>query len=204
MPDTQPQAVNTPVTKLKGVGPKLADKLARLGIRCIEDLWFHLPYRYQDRTRITPIAALRPGQDAVIEGTVKASDIVFGRRRSLVCRLQDGSGTITLRFFHFNASQKKQLASGQQLRCFGEARPGSSGLEIYHPEYRVVSEMAPMEERLTPIYPSTEGLSQQSWRKLCQQALSFLASSPPATSSVVTSAKTRSSAAGRRCVTIAR
>lgn len=181
MPDSQSPTVNTPVTKLKGVGPKLADKLAKLGIRCIEDLWFHLPYRYQDRTRITPIAALRPGQDAVIEGTVKASDIVFGRRRSLVCRLQDGSGTITLRFFHFNASQKKQLASGQQLRCFGEARPGSSGLEIYHPEYRVVSEVAPMEERLTPIYPSTEGLSQQSWRKLCQQALSFLASSPPAT-----------------------
>ena len=181
MPDSLSQTASTPVTQLKGVGPKLADKLARLGIRCIEDLWFHLPYRYQDRTRITPIAALRPGQDAVIEGTIKASDIVFGRRRSLVCRLQDGSGTITLRFFHFNASQKKQLASGQHLRCFGEARPGSSGLEIYHPEYRLVGEMAPMEESLTPIYPSTDGLSQQSWRKLCQQALEFLAAAPPAT-----------------------
>ncbi|ARN76344.1 ATP-dependent DNA helicase RecG [Oceanicoccus sagamiensis] len=164
-----------PVQQLKGVGPKMAEKLAGLSIRSVQDLLFHLPLRYQDRTRITPIGALQAGADAVIEGEVKAADIVFGRRRSLVCRLQDGTGTVTLRFFHFSAAQKNNLSNGTRLRCFGEARRGSSGLELYHPEYTLVSgQQAPMEEALTPIYPSSEGLSQQGWRKLSQQALNLV------------------------------
>lgn len=164
------------VTRLKGVGPNLAGKLGQLGIGTVQDLLFHLPLRYQDRTRITPIGAVQLGSDVVIEGTVVAADVVFGRRRSLVCRLQDGSGTVTLRFFHFNAAQKQQLSRGVTLRCFGEARRGKSGLEFYHPEYHMVSseQPTPMEDALTPIYPSTDGVSQSTWRKLCGQALDHL------------------------------
>ncbi len=150
------------------------------GVRSIQALLFHLPLRYQDRTRLTPIGALQLGQDVVIEGNIVAADVAFGRRRSLVCRLQDGSGTTTLRFFHFSAAQKQQLSPGTRLRCFGEARRGSGGLEFYHPEYRILQgdEPVPVEERLTPIYPSTEGLAQTSWRKLCDQALAYLDKHP--------------------------
>jgi ATP-dependent DNA helicase RecG len=164
------------VTVLRGVGPRLAEKLAALGIHTVQDLLFHLPLRYQDRTRITPIGALQPGIDAVIEGEVRATDIAFGRRRSLVCRIQDGTGTLSLRFYHFSAAQKQQLAAGVRLRCFGEPRRGASGLEIYHPEYRVLDEAAPLPvaDTLTPIYPTTEGLQQPSWRKLIAAALELL------------------------------
>jgi ATP-dependent DNA helicase RecG len=143
-------------------------------------LLFHLPLRYQDRTRITPIGALQPGSDSMIEGEIKAADVVFGRRRSLVCRLQDGTGTITLRFFHFSAAQKQNLASGSRLRCFGEARRGASGLEIIHPEYQLIGaeHSLPVADKLTPVYPSSEGLHQSSWRKLCGQALQLLQSHP--------------------------
>ncbi len=171
-------ALQAPVQNLHGVGPALALRLKRLGIDCIEDLLFHLPLRYQDRTRLTPIAAVRPGQDVVVEGIVRVSDVAFGRRRSLVVRIEDGSGLITLRFFHFNASQKNNLRPGTKIRCFGEARAGASGIEMYHPEYRRLEEDAsvPVEEMLTPVYPSTEGVSQITWRKLCSQALSLLGS----------------------------
>ena len=125
-----------PVQELHGVGPKLANKLANYGVHRVEDLLFHLPLRYQDRTRVTPIAAARGGEDVVIEGEVRAADVVFGRRHSLVARLQDGSGTLTLRFFHFSAAQKSNLQPGTRLRCFGQVRRGTSGLEMYHPEYR--------------------------------------------------------------------
>jgi ATP-dependent DNA helicase RecG len=164
------------VTSLRGVGPRLAEKLAALDIHTVQDLLFHLPLRYQDRTRITPIGALQPGRDAVIEGEVRAADIVFGRRRSLVCRLQDGTGTTTLRFFHFSAAQKAQLLPGTRLRCYGEVRRGAHGLEFYHPEYQVATESfaAPIDQTLTPIYPTTEGLQQASWRKLCGAALALL------------------------------
>ena len=165
-----------PVQTLKGVGPKMAEKLAGLSIHTIQDLLFHLPFRYQDRTRVTPIGALQASTAAVIEGEIRAADIVFGRRRSLVCRLQDGTGTVTLRFFHFSAAQKQNLSIGSRLRCFGEARRGASGLEFYHPEYQLVSDQAPssLAQSLTPLYPSSEGLTQQGWRKLCQQALTLL------------------------------
>ena len=164
------------VTALHGVGPRLAEKLALLDISTVQDLLFHLPLRYQDRTRITPIGALQPGLDAVIEGEVRVADIVFGRRRSLLVRLQDGSGTVSLRFFHFSAAQQKQLAPGTRVRCYGEARRGGSGLELYHPEYQIQggAEKTPVAATLTPIYPTTEGLQQASWRKLCAQALTLL------------------------------
>ena len=165
-----------PVTALKGVGAALAEKLAKVGLETLQDVLFHLPLRYQDRTRIVPIGALRPGQDAVVEGTVAGADVVMGRRRSLLVRLQDGSGTLSLRFYHFSQAQKEGLKRGTQVRCYGEVRPGSSGLEIYHPEYRALSGSEPIavEQTLTPIYPSTEGLTQQRLRSLSEQALARL------------------------------
>jgi len=164
------------VRELRGVGPRLAEKLADYGIRYVEDLLFHLPLRYQDRTRLTPIGAAVEGADLVIEGEIRAADIVFGRRRSLVVRLQDGSGTMTLRFFHFSTAQRNNLRPGTQLRCFGQVRRGGSGLEMYHPEYRQLrDEQAPVDDTLTPIYPTTAGIGQNQWRSLCQQALARLA-----------------------------
>ena len=167
---------HTPVTHLKGIGAAMAEKLKKVGIESVQDVLFHLPLRYQDRTRITPIAALRPGQDAVIEGQVMASDIIVGRRRSLMVRLQDSSGAISLRFFHFSFAQKESFKRGAWVRCYGEVRLGSSGLEIYHPEYRNQSteQAQPMEQTLTAIYPATEGLTQARLRAIAEQALSLL------------------------------
>ena len=164
------------VTALKGVGAALAEKLAKVGLETLQDVLFHLPLRYQDRTRIVPIGALRPGQDAVVEGIVAGADVVMGRRRSLLVRLQDGSGTLSLRFYHFSQAQKEGLKRGTQVRCYGEVRSGSSGLEIYHPEYRALSGSEPIavEQTLTPIYPTTEGLTQQRLRQLSEQALARL------------------------------
>ncbi|MFZ3183047.1 MAG: ATP-dependent DNA helicase RecG [Pseudomonas sp.] len=165
-----------PVTELKGVGAALAEKLARVGLETLQDILFHLPLRYQDRTRCVPIGALRPGQDAVVEGIVAGADVLMGRRRSLLVRLSDGTGTLSLRFYHFSTAQKDALKRGTHLRCYGEARPGASGLEIYHPEYRTLSDAEPaaLEQTLTPIYPTTEGLTQQRLRQLSEQALARL------------------------------
>lgn len=166
-----------PVTTLKGVGGALADKLAKIGIHSIQDILFHLPLRYQDRTRFTPIGALQLDGDAVIQGTVAASDVVMGRRRSLLCRVSDGTGSISLRFYHFTGAQKNNLKPGAEVRCFGEPRRGATGLEMYHPEYKVISpdQTMDVEETLTPVYPATEGLTQQRIRSLCEQALKLWA-----------------------------
>ncbi|MBZ5487496.1 ATP-dependent DNA helicase RecG [Halomonas aquamarina] len=175
-----------PVTTLKGVGEALALKLSRLGIEHVSDLLFHLPLRYQDRTRLTPIGLLRAGQEAVIEGEVTACDVVKGRRRSLLVRLRDASGILSLRFFHFSPAQQQQMRPGASLRAFGEARAGATGLEIYHPEYRLGgSSETPVDEYFTPIYPTTEGLNQARLRALTQQALEMLDSAPEALPDVI-------------------
>lgn len=177
-----PDIAEESITHLHGVGPRMEEKLSGAGIERVEDLLFHLPLRYQDRTRITPIGALQPGADVVVEGEIRVSDIAFGRRRSLLCRIQDASGTLSLRFFHFTAAQKRNLKAGRRIRCFGEVRRGASGFELYHPEYQLLAEEShtPVEESLTPIYPTTAGISQSSWRKLCQQAVNTLDRRPPA------------------------
>ena len=164
------------IKSLKGVGPQLAMKLNKIGLYNIQDLLFHLPLRYIDRTKITPIGGIQPLTEVVIEGEVRASDIVFGRRRSLVCRLQDQTGTTTLRFFHFNKAQQLKLKPGAYLRCFGEARRGSTGIEFYHPEYQYIdiNNTKQLENALTPIYPATQGITQSRIRDLCSQALSKL------------------------------
>jgi ATP-dependent DNA helicase RecG len=162
-----------PVTALKGVGPKLAEKLKRLGLHTVQDVLFHLPLRYQDRTHLLPMGSLRPGVEAVVEGEVELADVVFRGRRSLVCRLSDGTGHLHLRFFYFNSAQQANFTRGRRLRLFGEVRFGPAGLEMIHPEYEftdgVQSTMA--EKNLTPVYPATTGVHQLSLRKLARQAL---------------------------------
>lgn len=169
-----------PVTQLKGVGSALAEKLAKLGIASLQDLLFHLPHRYEDRTRIIPMGSLRIGDVAVVEGEVMKADLMMGRRRSLQVTLKDSSGFLIMRFFHFNAAQKNQLAEGARVRCFGEVRPGRAGYEFYHPEYQV--NPPPMltgdQATLTPVYPLTEGIQQSRVRGLCQQALGYLQRHP--------------------------
>lgn len=165
-----------PVTQLKGVGSALAGKLARLGIASLQDLLFHLPHRYEDRTRVVPMGRLRIGDVAVVEGEVVKTDLVMGRRRSLQVTLRDDTGFLVLRFFHFNAAQKNQLEEGVRVRCFGEVRPGRAGFEFYHPEYQVNPPAMPPagQATLTPVYPLTEGIQQPRVRSLCQQALGYL------------------------------
>ncbi len=164
------------LTSLRGVGPQLEKRLQGLGIRRIRDLLFHLPLRYEDRTRLTAIGALQPGTRVLIEGQIEHSTIVRGRRAMLVIVVADGTGLITLRFFHFRAHQSRQLARGARIRCFGEVRAGYRGLEMVHPSYMRLTQgrEAPIADRLTPVYPSTEGLGQNTWIKLTDQALQKL------------------------------
>ncbi len=172
-----PPLEERPVTSLRGVGPALATTLERLGLRTVQDVLFHLPLRYEDRTRVVPIGTLRPGERAVIEGEVQLAEVVIRRRRALLCRIADGSGFLTLRFFHFSAAQQEALVRGTRLRCFGEVRPGPGGLEIVHPEYRtlVPGGAGPADESLTPVYPTTEGVQQGRMRMLTGLALAQLA-----------------------------
>ncbi|MEJ2534497.1 MAG: DEAD/DEAH box helicase, partial [Gammaproteobacteria bacterium] len=165
-----------PLTALHGVGPRLAERLEGLGIHRPEDLLFHLPLRYEDRTRIQPIGGLVPGEPAQVEGEVEHSAIVRGRRPMLVVLLADGTGRISLRFFHFRAHQKNQLGRGARLRCFGDVRAGYQGLEMVHPSYTRVTagREPPLEDRLTPVYPTADGLARNTWLKLSEQALQRL------------------------------
>ena len=162
-----------PVTSLKGVGEALAEKLQKLGIFTVQDLLFLLPSRYEDRTRVSAIGSLQLGERAVVEGEVQLTEVAFRGRRQLLCRISDGSGSLTLRFFHFSASQQQALARGTRIRCFGEIRRSLSGYEIVHPEYRRVATDASGtgETALTPIYPTTEGVQQGRLRQLTDMAL---------------------------------
>ena len=162
-----------PVTALKGVGDALAQRLAKLGVETVQDMLFLLPLRYEDRTRVIPIGAVRAGDRAVVEGEVQLAEVVFKRRRQLLVRIADGSGFLTLRFFYFTAQQQQQLQRGIRFRCYGEARRGTLGLEIVHPEYRRAdsNDAQRTEDSLTPVYPTTEGVQQGRLRILSALAL---------------------------------
>jgi len=159
-----------PAAPAAGIG----EKLARLGIARDDDLVLHLPLRYEDHTRITPIRDLRAGDVALVQATVVRSDIQYRPRRQLVCLLHaDGpdAGALVLRFFSFYPSQQKTLASGRNVRAFGEVRDGHFGLEMVHPQFQAVAADAPLPDRLTPVYPTTAGLSQDALRKLIARTL---------------------------------
>ncbi len=180
--DKATDPLQAPLTTLRGVGDALAARLATLGLERIEDLLFHLPIRYEDRTRLTPIGSLQPMSTAQVEGEVLAADIILGRRRSLLVKISDRTGIVALRFYHFNASQKAQFARGARVRAFGDLRRGASGLEFYHPEYRILRDDAPLPlaDRLTPVYGITEGVTQARIRSLADTALELLKKHAPA------------------------
>ncbi|UTV27871.1 ATP-dependent DNA helicase RecG [Photobacterium atrarenae] len=164
------------LTELSGVGAKMAEKLEKIGLHSVQDLLFHLPLRYEDRTRIWPIAGVLPGQHLTIQGEVLSNNISFGKRRMLTVKISDQSGSATLRFFNFNAAMKNSLAEGKQVKAYGEIKRGQHGLEIIHPDYKVFSEPTELsvEETLTPVYPTTDGLRQLTLRNLTDQALALL------------------------------
>ena len=158
---------------LPGIGPALAERLARLEIRTVGDLLFHLPVRYEDRTRVVPIRQVAVGQSALVEGEVVASAVVGRARASLVCDLADESGRMGVRFFHFSPAQRRKLEVGTRVSVYGELRQGPQGPEMVHPEYRGASEVSLRETTLTPVYPTTEGLSMNALRRAVRAALSF-------------------------------
>ena len=166
---------------LKGVGPALAKKLEKLGLLRVEDLLFLLPLRYEDRTQLIKIGALIAGARCLVSGEVLLAETAYRGRRNLLVRVSDGSGQLTLRFFHFSRQQQAQFQSGVQVTCFGEVRRGSAGFEMIHPEYRILKESqgAAMSDSLTPIYPATEGVQQGRLRSLTDQALQAMHDDPP-------------------------
>ncbi|WP_133129433.1 ATP-dependent DNA helicase RecG [Legionella yabuuchiae] len=165
--------LTSPCETLPGVGPTLAAKLAKCGIHTVQDLLFHLPFRYQDRTRITPIQDLRKDHWCVISGRVCKTEVKHGKRMMLYCYVEDKTGVLKLRFFHFNKQQIKNLNESHTLRAFGEVREFANQLEMIHPEYQLLNEgeQCRVEENLTPIYPSTQGLTQTRLRQLVKMAL---------------------------------
>ena len=171
----------SPLTVLNGVGPALAKKLERLDLFRVEDLLFLLPLRYEDRTQLVKIGALQVGARCLTTGEVLLAETVYRGRRNLLVRVSDGTGQITLRFFHFSRQQQAQFQPGVRLTCFGETRKGSAGLEMIHPEYRILrkGQDAAINDTLTAIYPATEGVQQGRLRNLTDQALSIMRSSPP-------------------------
>ena len=167
--------LNVSVTQLTGIGAQTAQRLERLGIRVIQDLVFHLPIRYEDRTRVVPIGSLMAGMTALIRGRVEFIDVLPRGRKGLVCRICDDTGSISLKFFHFSAHQHNSLKPGTLISCFAEVRHSYAGLEMTHPDYQILfnPETTITETRLTPVYPLTEGLSQTTIRKAVKQALTL-------------------------------
>ena len=156
------------------ISPATLAKLAKLGIHHRADLLLHLPLRYEDETHLAPIATVQPGVTVQVQGTITHSEIAFRPRRTLVCRMQDSSGELYLRFLNFYPSQQKQLAVGRQIRAIGEVRMGHYGAEMVHPKCRAVEDDTPLQQSLTPVYPTTAGLSQPILRKLVVNALETL------------------------------
>ncbi|MGR3807218.1 ATP-dependent DNA helicase RecG [Pasteurella testudinis DSM 23072] len=169
-----------PLTALAGVGAAVAAKLAKININNVQDLLFHLPSRYEDRTRITPLSDIRPDSYATIEGVVQTCEVTFGKRPILSVTLSDGSSKISLRFFNFNAGMKNSLQAGTRVKAFGEIKRGRFMAEMHHPQYQIIRNDQPvvLEENLTPIYPTTDGLRQTALRNLTEQALKLLHSTP--------------------------
>ncbi len=169
------------LTALKGVGPALAAKLGKLKLYCIQDLLFLLPLRYEDRSRLVAIGALKAGDRCLLQGEVLLAETVFRGRRSLLVRIGDGTGQITLRFFYFSRQQQAQFVAGARISAYGDIRTGSAGLEIVHPEYRILraNQDAEQSDTLTPVYPATEGVAQGRLRNLTAQAMKLMHTSPP-------------------------
>ncbi|MEZ8105193.1 ATP-dependent DNA helicase RecG [Vibrio cortegadensis] len=164
------------LTSLSGVGAKVAEKLAKVGLNNVQDLLFHLPLRYEDRTRIYPMVKLHAGLWAAVQGKVMSVDTIFGKRKMLSVKISDGNGTVSLKFFNFTAGMKNNFTEGKQVHAYGEIKRGGIGLEIVHPDYKfyVPTQKPDIEQNLTPVYPTTDGLRQITLRNLTDQALALL------------------------------
>ncbi len=172
-------ALAQPVSCLTGIGPQSVQRLNKLGIFSVQDLLFHLPLRYQDRTRIYPMNSLSVGMTVLVCGNVEFSEVLMKGRRSLISRISDQTGYITMKFFHFSGKQKSDLSPGTLVSCFGEIRHGFQGWEIIHPEYKIINSTENITEScLTPVYPLTDGLQQRSIRKAVKQALNQFLQAP--------------------------
>jgi len=181
--DNNPEPnLSSPLTVLRGVGPALASTLERLDLFRVEDLLFLLPLRYEDRTTLYRIGSVRPGMRCLVSGEVLLAEVVYRGRRSMLVRIGDGSGQMTLRFFHFSRQQQAQFQNGVTVTCFGDVRPGPVGLEMVHPEYRVLraGQEPVVNDALTPIYPMTEGVQQGRLRNFVNQALKLMQKEAPA------------------------
>lgn len=165
-----------PLSSLAGVGASQSSKLAKIGLYTLQDLLLHLPLRYEDRTQLCTIDQLLPGIHTTVEGEVLNCNISFSGRRMMTCQISDGTGILTLRFFNFNAAMKNSLSTGKRVLAYGEAKRGKYGAEMIHPEYRIQGDLSSLElqETLTPVYPTTEGIRQATLRKLTDQALEVL------------------------------
>jgi len=165
-----------PLSSLAGVGASQSSKLAKIGLYTLQDLLLHLPLRYEDRTQLCTIDQLLPGIHTTVEGEVLNCNITFGGRRMMTCQISDGTGILTLRFFNFNAAMKNSLSTGRRVLAYGEAKRGKYGAEMIHPEYRIQGDLSTpeLQETLTPVYPTTEGIRQATLRKLTDQALEVL------------------------------
>jgi len=172
-PAANPKDGTTDLKSLRGVGPAVAERLAKLNIERPLDLLFLLPQRYEDRTHMTALGAAVPGLRTVVEGDIALTEVVFRRRRTLLVRIVDGTGQLTLRFFYFSRAQQTGLKQGARVRCYGEVRKGPGGPEMIHPEYQILGpeEEHKPEDSLTPVYPTTEGLQQPRLRNLVNQAI---------------------------------
>ena len=173
--------LSSPLTVLRGVGPALTEKLKRLNLQRVEDLLFLLPLRYEDRTTLHKIGSLKPGMRGLVSGEVLLAETVYRGRRNLLVRISDCSGQMTLRFFYFSRQQQAQFQAGAIVSAFGDVRTGPVGSEMVHPEYRVLRPKQNVEvsDRLTPIYPMTEGVQQGRLRNLVGQALAMMRKSSP-------------------------
>jgi ATP-dependent DNA helicase RecG len=174
--------LDAPLTVLRGVGPALAETLKRLNLERVEDLLFLLPLRYEDRTSLVPVGGLRPGLRCLVSGEVLLAETVYRGRRSLLVKIGDGTGQLTLRFFYFSRKQQAQFRPGVVVSCFGDVRAGPAGPEMIHPEYRIVpaGQEITVADRLTPVYPMTEGVQQGRLRNLVSMALRMMQDAPPA------------------------
>ena len=171
---------STPVSELRGVGPRTVAKLAGLGLETVLDLLLHLPLRYEDRTRVRPIGDLGAGDTALACGRIESTGIRYGGRRSLVATIADATGTMAMRMFRYHQGQRRQLQPGRRIACYGEVRASTGGIEMVHPEYRLLDEDAepPTADRLTAVYPAAAGLGQALLRRLSDQALDRLERDP--------------------------
>lgn len=165
-----------PLSSLAGVGASQSSKLAKIGLYTLQDLLLHLPLRYEDRTQLCAIGQLLPGLHVTVEGEVLSTNVTFSGRRMMTCQISDGTGILTLRFFNFNAAMKNSLSPGKRVLAYGEAKRGKYGAEMIHPEYRIQGDLSTpaLQETLTPVYPTTEGIRQATLRKLTDQALELL------------------------------